>query len=198
MKAEWAIALGVESPVLAVPWQDDDGRVVYVDLRTQPERIDEIPEARENPVLEHVLARLNAPESPWATAKCDRWELDKDDLEAAVLHLDLDSAQAGIGSYIDFYHRDAAEFASLEGHRDLLERLTRAAEESGPPAALMELTLRRCIAQGAEGYAITAFMYAIGEDAARAQAHWETALTILVHILLSQTARGDRIGLAGE
>ncbi len=77
MTAAWAIALGADSPVLAVPWCDndggDDGRAAYVDLRAHPERIGEIPEARENPVLAHVLARLNAPESPWATAKCDRW-----------------------------------------------------------------------------------------------------------------------------
>jgi hypothetical protein len=184
--ATWAIAFGAESPVLAVPWHDDDGRIAYIDLRAQPERIGEIPEARENPVLAHVLARLNALESPWATAKCDRWPLDEDDLQAAALHLDLDGAQAGIGSYIDLYHRDAAKFASLEDHRDLLQRLTRAAEKSGPPAAMLELTLRHCIAEGAEGYAITAFLHAVGEDAARAQTNWEAALAALAQILLNE------------
>lgn len=187
MKAEWTIALGAESPALAVPWHGDDARMAYVDLRAHPERISEIPETRKNPVLAHVLAILNAPESPWATAKCDRWELDEEDIETAALELDLDDAQAGIGSYIDLYLRDAAEFASLEGHRDRLERLTRAAEGSEPTAAMLELTLRHCVAEGVEGYAITAFLYAIGEDAARAQAAWEAALTTLAHILLSGT-----------
>jgi hypothetical protein len=198
MKAEWAIALGAESPVLAVPWHDTEGVAVYIDLRTQPERIGEIPEARENPVLAGVLVMLGAPESPWATAKCDRWALDEDDLEAAALHLDLDAAQAGIGSYIDLYLRDQAEFTSLEGHRDLLERLTRTAEQDGPPAAMLELTLRHCIVEGVEGYAITAFLYAVGEDASHAQASWELALTALMQILLSEAAGGDRMKDAGE
>ena len=199
MHATWAISLGADSPVLTVPWQDATGRVEYVDLRARPDRIEDIPEARENPPLAKVLERLNAPGSPWATAKCDRWPLDDEDLEAASFDLALarsrSSAQAGIGSYIDFYHRDAAEFASLEHHRALVQRLTRSAEglagdpvssvqRGVQPAAMLELTLRRCIAEGSEGYAITAFLYAIGEDEARAQTNWAAALATLTHILL--------------
>jgi len=198
--ASWAIALGADSSALTVPWHDDEGQVAYVDLQAHPEHIDEIPEARENPVLAHVLASLNAPESPWATAKCDRWELDEDDLETASLDLDHepDFAQAGTGSYIDLYHRDGKLFASLPQHRDLLQRLVLAA--SGPnPVAILELTLRRCIAEGAEGYAITAFLYAIGEEAAQAQANWAVALAALAQILLeSPIAGGDRMKDAGE
>lgn len=187
IQATWAIALGEDSPVLVVPWQDEDGRVAYVDLRAQPERIGEIPEARENPVLAHALARFNAPGSPWATAKCDRWALDEDDLSTAALDLDVESAQAGIGSYIDFYYRDAARFASLEGHRELLQQLTRAAEAAAG-AAILELVLRRCIVESAEGYAITAFLYAIGEDEAQAEAKWVAALATFTDILLSGDA----------
>ncbi len=193
MTATWAISLGEDSPALAVPWHDDNGSATHVDLRAHLERINEIPEARESPVLARVLAILNAPGSPWATAKCDRWTLDEDDLRAAALHMDLDPAQAGIGSYIDLYLRDTAGFASLEAHRDLLQRLTSQAEASGPPAAMLELTLRHCVAQEVEGYAITAFLYALGEDAARAQVNWELALTALAQILLSETPRGDRM-----
>jgi hypothetical protein len=187
MKASWNIALGEASPALAVPWHDDDGRVEYVDLRAHPERMGEIPETRENPALAHVLTLLNTPGSPWATAKCDCWKLDEDDLQTAALDLDLDTARAGIGSYIDLYYRDAMRFASLEGHRDLIERLTRAAEERDS-TGILELTLRHCVAEGVEGYAITAFLYAVGQDAAGAQAGWEAALTALMHILLSSDA----------
>jgi len=199
MHATWALSLGPDSPVLTVPWHDDAGRVAYVNLRTCPGCIDDIPEAQENPPLAAVLQALNAPDSPWLTAKCDRWALDDDDLEAASFDLALarnrSFAQTGIGSYIDFYHRDAAEFASLEHHRELVKRLTRLAEglaggavqRDGHPAAMLELTLRRCIAEGSDGYAITAFLYAIGEDAARAQANWAAALATLAHILLNGT-----------
>jgi hypothetical protein len=194
MRASWAIAMGEDSPVLVVPWhiaswQDKGGRVAYVDLRVHPERISEIPEARENPALAQVLAHLNEPGSLWATAKCDRWALDEDDLATAALDLDIESAQAGIGSYIDLYLRNAADFASLEHHRDLLQRLVHTAEAvAGVPTAILELTLRRCIAEGTEGYAITVFLYAIGENAAQAQASWGAALATLAHILLSGTA----------
>ncbi len=189
MCASWAISLGEDSPVLTVPWKDNDSRVAYVDLRAHPERVSEIAEARENPALAQVLAHLNAPGSPWATAKCDRWPLDEDDLATAALDHDVESAAAGIGSYIDLYHRDAARFVSLEHHRELLQQLTRAAEGiGGAPTAILELTLRHCVVEGAEGYAITAFLYAVGKDAVQAEAQWGAALATLTHILLSGTA----------
>ena len=104
-------------------------------------------------------------------------------------------AQAGIGSYIDIYYREAAEFTALQHHRDLLQRLTRAAEglagglqRDGHPTAMLELTLRRCIAEDREGYAITAFLYAIGENTARAEANWTAALAALTHILLESSS----------
>jgi hypothetical protein len=197
MHATWSIALAADSPVLVVPWHDDAGRVAYVDLRACPDCIEKISEVRENPPLASLLVALNAPDSPWATAKCDRWTLDEDDLEAASFDLalarDRKSVQVGIGSYIDFYHRAEIEFTSLEHHRELLQRLTRAAERPGTqqdsqPSAMLELMLRHCIADGREGYAITAFLYAIGEDAVRAQENWAASLAALQHILLSSTA----------
>ena len=208
--AHWAIALAEDSPVLVVPWHDDAGRVAYIDLRAHPEHIHDIPEAGENPALARVLEVLNASGSPWATAKCDRWALDEDDLDTASFDLALarnrSVGHVGIGSYIDFYYREVKEFASLEHHRELLPRLTRRAEgfdeagvrRDGHPVVMLELTLRRCVAAGSEGYAITAFLYAIGEDAARAQANWEAALGTLAHILLSGSAHSDRMKVAGE
>jgi len=203
IRAAWAIALGPDSAVLAVPWLDETGKSVYVDLRACPGCIQQIPEARENPPLARVLELLNAPESPWTTAKCDLWPLDEDDLEAASFDLALSRdpgfAQAGIGSYIDFYHRDAESFASLDYHRELLPRLTRAAETlPSEPAAMLEMVLRHSVVHGREGYAITAFLYAIGEDAAQAQTNWAGALETLTHILLGGAARGDRMENAGE
>jgi len=200
MHATWAISLAADSPVLVVPWHDDAGLAAYVDLCARPDCMEDIPEAVEHPSLARALAKLNAPDSPWLTAKCDRWTLDEDDLEAAALDLMLARtkgfAQAGIGSYIDIYHRNSAEFAALERHRDLLPQLTRVAEglagegvqRDGHPAAMLELTLRRCIVEGREGYAITAFLYAIGENPARAEANWAAALAALTHILLKSDA----------
>jgi hypothetical protein len=187
--ANWAIELAEESPVLVVPWQDDSGSVAYVDLRGHAEAIDEIPEARANPALAGLLLALNAPESRWATAKCDRWELDDEDLEAASFELELvhdERYSSGVGSYVDIYLLDPAQFVSLEHHRELLERLTQALICAGAePRALLELTLRRCIAGGSDGYAITAFVYAMGGDAESAQANWADALDALAKVLES-------------
>ncbi|HEY0307041.1 MAG TPA: hypothetical protein VGB94_02680 [Acidobacteriaceae bacterium] len=200
-QATWAIALAENSPVLVVPWSDEAGRVAYVDLRLQPERMDEILEAREFPALGRMLQELNAMGSPWATAKCDRWVLDDEDLEAAALDLDflgdVNFAQAGVGSYIDFYSRDAALFGSLEHHRVLLVRLTRDASQAtdDPANALLEFTLRRCIAEDSEGFAITAFLYAVGRDAVDAEAKWAAALAALTQILLA--AGGEGTAAAG-
>jgi len=173
-----------------VPWSDDAGRVSYVDLRREPERIGEVLEAREHPALGRTLLRLNAPESQWATAKCDRWVLDEEDLETASLDLDRDVPfEAGVGSYIDFYYRDAGLFGSLEHYRALLVRLVQAANAAGErnePEALLELTLRRCVADGREGFAVTA----LGREPADAEAKWAAALAALTQILLADDVAG--------
>jgi hypothetical protein len=191
-QATWAIALAADSPVLVVPWHDDSGCLAFVDLYRHPERITDIPETLHQPALTRALQQLNAPDSPWATAKCDRWLLDEEDLDAAALDLalarDTRFAHAGIGSYVDFYHRDTALFTSLQHHRELLIRLAQVAmqpppAQHAPATALLELTLRRCIANGRDGFSITAFLYAIGQDAARAQANWSAALGALTQIL---------------
>lgn len=43
----------------------------YFDLRSQPHRIDQIPEAREWDCFKRLLVRLNAPESELMTVGCD-------------------------------------------------------------------------------------------------------------------------------
>jgi hypothetical protein len=190
MQASWGIELAEDSAVLTVPWTDDAGRVAYIDLRAQPEAIQQIPEARENPPLAVALSRLNAADSRWATGKCDRWGLDEDDLQTAIYELDLESGEGstwnGIGSYIDFYSLELAQFLSLQHHRELLQRLTSAAEGlAGHPTAMLELTLRRCVAEGQDGYAVTAFVYAVGGDAAQAEVSWAAALAAMADILLA-------------
>jgi hypothetical protein len=197
-QASWAIALAADSPVLVVPWQDDAGHVTYVDLRRQPERVLEIPEVHHQPALARALQQLNAADSPWATAKCDCWRLDEEDLEAVAFDLELARdarfGQAGIGSYIDVYSRDVRCFVSLAQHRELLLRLTRTAMRpaghTGHPVALLEFTLRRCIAEGEDGYAITVFLYAIGQDRVDAQANWDAALDALTGMLRSEGCVG--------
>ena len=192
IQAAWSIELLPESPVLVVPWHDDSGNVAYVDLRQCPEQITAIPEAMQHPALALLLQRLNADASPWATAKCDRWQMDEEDMDAASFDLELarddGNAAAGIGSYVDFYSRDTALFCSLQQHRELLVLLTevlQSPEELRQSAAVLcELTLRRCIVSGQEGFAITAFVYAVGQDLPVAEANWAAALQTLADVLL--------------
>lgn len=89
MDADYSVELGPTAPALEIPWQDPDGRLHYVDLRSAPDsmernvdrnieqnieqNVERIPEARQFPALRQFLIKLNSPLSPWQTVKCDVW-----------------------------------------------------------------------------------------------------------------------------
>src|SRR6185437_5054031 len=144
---------------------------------------------------------LNAGRSPIFTAKCDAWALSED--EVAQLRLDLalevvdaheeeaaenDSAalQSGFGSYIDFICRDRALFASFARQEHLLRSVTRLALSLDQSRAALDCVLRPEVVslQGAhEGFAVSAYVKALGESPRKAWSAWAAALGEVIDLL---------------
>jgi hypothetical protein len=188
MLAEWSVECGAEDPVLVVPWKDSDGKVAFVDLRANPYDFDAIPEAEQYPPLMQALRALNATRSPVFTAKCDAWPLDDEELEQLRLNLDVlpGEAIAGFGSYIDLIARNRSLFTSFHKHEQLLQRLARLAGPLDRPAAALDCVLRPALVDldgPQEGFAISLYVKAIGNDRRAAQEEWSATLDLVVGLV---------------
>jgi hypothetical protein len=188
MLAEWSAECALQNPVLVVPWNDPDGGAQFIDLRADPYDVYLIPEAERYPPLLQALRALNASRSPVFTAKCDVWPLDGEELDTMRLELDLDSqmAGAGLGSYVDLVWRDRAIFVSRHMQEQTLDRIVRRAAEIDSPLATLECVLRPAVldwGEAQEGYAISAYIRAVGADSLHAQDGWGRAFGEVVRIL---------------
>jgi hypothetical protein len=196
MLAEWSVECGAEDPVLVVPWSDPDGKAAFVDLRANPYDFDAIPEAEQYPPLMQALRALNATRSSVFTAKCDAWPLDGDELEQLQLNLDVPDAEAGagFGSYIDMVARNRSLYISFHRHEQLLQRVVRLAAPLDRPAAAVDCVLRPALVDldgPQEGFAISLYVKAVGDDRRAAQEEWAAALDEVVKLV-----RGKDFGAA--
>ncbi len=67
------VFLTISDTVLGVPYfrsSDDANSASYIDLRLTPEKIDEVPEAQEWPVLRELLIAINSPQSKLLSIGC--------------------------------------------------------------------------------------------------------------------------------
>ena len=181
MLMEWSIACGADDPVLVVPWSSPDGSLQWVDLRSDPDALDDIAEADEHPALLAALRALNAARSPVFTAKCDVWTMDAEELAAVRddLLLDDDVAAAGRSCYIDLLWRERAVFASRHRTAQVLYRMERLAAELPYSLAKAEGVLRPAMLDlGAvsEGFAMTLYVKGVGVDTDEAEQRWGEAL----------------------
>ena len=193
MLSEWTAECGVDDPVLVVPWSSPDGRLHWVDLRdNDDDALDSIAEADEYPALLASLRALNGARSPVYTAKCDAWPMDADELEAARLDLLMDEEVAGAGftSYIDLLWRERAVFTSRPRMEGMLYRLDRLAVDLPHAMAKLECVVRPAVVEldgaVAEGFAITAYVKALGVDDAEAVERWDGALRAVTVLLRSR------------
>ena len=193
MLAEWTAECSADAPTLVVPWSDPDSSARYIDRRTEPYDIAEIPEAEQYPALGRALRSLNATRSPFLTAKCDVWLLSPDDQpdELEILRvefkLEAEESAAGIASYIDILWRDRALFASAHQQTEMLDRLARRAERLDHRSAALACVLRPAMFDfedsTVEGFAVTLYVRALGHDAPAAVAHWDAALEDITNLL---------------
>ena len=192
MMSEWNAACGADDPVLVVPWSDPNMGARWVDLRRDPDALDEIAEADEHPALLAALRSMNGTRSPVFTAKCDAWTMDSVELAGTrdELLLDAEVAASGFSSYIDLLWRDRAAFTSRHRMAGLLDRAERFASELPYALAKLEWTLRPAVVdlEGAvaEGFAVTLYVKAVGVDATEAALRWDEALRAATRLLRSK------------
>lgn len=178
MEADWELDLGKDAPLIDAHWPG------FLDLRAQPELVDQIGEASQLGALANALLTLNQARSPVWTSKCDVWpiyEFDPDELDAP-----FDAASVGIASYIDLLPNNGGDWASP----DSIERACRAL-----CGRLRAVALRGCradlVARAAriapDNYTlgITAYLVGCGstEDAAKSQL--SLALEAFVELVLA-------------
>ncbi len=197
MQADYAVELGREDPALELPWSSDDGASRYYDLKRHPDLVLQIAEAASSPELGTFLTRINAPEFPLQTAKCDIWHSDEISPEEEIF-----GATRKFGSYVDlvfaglgFEGKGEDPRLSLEKHEALAKNLCALLQRAPEIAASVELVIRRCYyhpddnpAESLNGFCITTYVSGFGEDEAEARQRWAIALTLLQHALV-QVAR---------
>lgn len=188
MLFDWSAACSPDDPLLVIPWDDPDSGLHFVDLRADPDALDDIPEAEQHPALLASLRALNGTRSAVFTAKCDVWPADQDELAALEAELALEPALAAAGqvSYIDVVSRDRALFTSFHQQQHLLNRLERRLAPLDHPLALAEAVVRPAfldLGQPQEGFALSLYVKAAGPDAQAAVGHWAAALASLTATL---------------
>ncbi len=203
MDADYSIELGPTAPALEIPWQDPDGRLHYVDLRSDSGALDHdvalinvnrIPEARQFPALARFLVAVNSPESQWQTAKCDVWPeegLAKENLynQGYAHHCYVDIVLAGQAAPLRF---------SLEVHQQLARELAQLLETNTELEATAEIVVRHCYFHhsGAEesdaGYCMTLFVGAYGSSSSAATECWDRAMDFASECVLKLQPHEDR------
>ncbi len=155
MEADWEVEIGGGAPVI------EAGGSGWIDLRTQPERVNEIAEAAGFAALGKLLTALNGPASPWWTSKCDLWQEETGELACYVDLLPVEG-------------RVFAEWQQAETFcRAFVARLGAELERRGRAEVVevsVDLVIRTAVAGEVEGFGITAYLSARGTDGADATA----------------------------
>ena len=207
MLSEWSAECSHDAPTLIVPWSENPSDPTsgphFVDLRSNPYDIADIPEIEHNPTLARALRSLNATRSPFLTAKCDTWTLPgadhADALEALRLELMLSDEDTlfGYASYIDLLWRERSVFASAHQQQDRLDRIMRRAQRLQHPEAALQCVLRPALLDlngPLEGFAFTLYVTALGPEPEIAHRRWELAMDDITALLRGkdlEPARGS-------
>jgi len=187
MLADYSVELGRDDPALEVPWSSEDATVRYVDLKSHLELLREIPEAAAHPELAGFLARINAPEFPLATAKCDAWAS-----REILPEEEIFGGECKFASYIDLVFAGRAARLLFEKHEELAQQLCKLLKQAPDIAASIEFAIRRCYyhpqsdraEESESGFYVTMYVNAFGENEEAARKQWTIALALAQHALV--------------
>src|SRR6202021_1932701 len=125
MDADFSIELGQGCPVLDLPWKDPAGKLVYLDLKRQPDLIALLEEARVFPELERFLQAVNSGRSIMETAKCDAWVTTELSIEE-----EIHEASHKFASYTDVVFSDLDNRSSFSLHEEFAQKLAELLRQS--------------------------------------------------------------------
>ena len=190
MEADWSVALASSDPVITVPWaaSGDEPECRFVDLRIDPDLIDEIEEAGGKPVLRSGLLLLNGVASQLWTAKCDAWtsspEHGDDPFDPYEMDAEPGETDFGAGSYIDLLPRDFESPGCFDKQEQWLRAVTERLRAIPVSSARVELVLRRAEVDGVPGFGVTWFVEGCGATAQRADHRWTQAFDAALAVIM--------------
>lgn len=173
LEADWEFEIGGDAPVIDAAWSG------FVDLRQSPRRVDEIPEAVRLSAMRDALLRLNVPQSPLWTAKCDVWQLEE--FDADEMGANPETANEGVGCYVDLLPSSPEQWASPRLAQQCCEAWRVALRKLPLANSRVDFVIRRAwIAPDLESTGITAYIAACGADLSSARDNLDAALHALV------------------
>src|SRR6202012_4259957 len=116
-----------------------DSALRYIDLKKSPALITQVPEALQYPELRQFLLRINSPEFPLQTAKCDAWPSQEITVEEEIFN-----AAHKFVSYVDLVFADDARRLALDRHEQLAAELCRMLQGTPEMKASAEFVIRHC------------------------------------------------------
>jgi len=139
MLVDYSVEIGPEQPALEFPWISDDGRLRYIDLKSNLFLLAHLREAKDCPELAAFLGRINAAGFPLQTAKCDLWQTNELSAEEEIFN-----AESKCGSYIDLLFVDGPQRFSFEQHESLVKELCALLKRAPEMPASVEFVIRQC------------------------------------------------------
>ena len=184
MQADFAVELGAEDETLEVPWAAEEGGPRYYDLKRHPELLFCIEEAAQTPELGEFISKVNSPQSPLETAKCDAWPTTEISPEEEIFE-----ATHKFGSYVDLFFSDVPKRFLLPEHEQLTKRLVALLHRVPEITAAAEFLIRRCYFHEQEeipgeeeirdGFYVTFYLFGYGKDEVRSRQNWVIALKLI-------------------
>ena len=194
MQADFAVELGADDETLEMPWAAGDGGLRYYDLRRHPELLSELQEVAQAPELGEFLSKVNSPQSPLETAKCDVWSSTEMDPEEEIFE-----AAHKFGSYVDLFFSDEAKRFSFPEHEYLAKRLVQLLRRVPEMPVAVEFLIRRCYyhaeeeAPGEEeirdGFYITFYLFGYGDDEEKSRQNWVIGLKLVQNAIRQLAAK---------
>jgi hypothetical protein len=172
MDTNWSVEAAEDDPVIVIPWSDAEGVVRFIDPRTHPDLLHQLPEAIAWPEIRSALQVLNAETSSVWTAKCDAWMLSNGEKM-----LDFGTVLHGFGSYFDVIPHDLEHFSSLPRQTAVVQKLASEARKLPPEDARVDFILRPASLMEKAGYAATVYVYGYGDEEQTARENWSQALS---------------------
>ena len=180
MEADWELELGPDAAGLAAP-VIDAAWAGFVDLRSEPERAWELPEAALLPSLAETLIKLNAIDSPVWTSKCDFWpsleagEFDPDEMDAPP-----GCAAHAMGCYIDLLPKNDMQWELPEKVAEACRQICGFLHDLALGCCRADFVIRRVfIASNSDCLGVTAYLTSCGDSPAGAAKTLQTALESL-------------------
>ncbi|HXF25805.1 MAG TPA: hypothetical protein VN610_00960 [Bryobacteraceae bacterium] len=170
MEADWSVEIGPGLPVIDVIW---DG---FVDLRSSPDKVDTVEEARRQPAIREALLALNGGGSHLITTKCDCWSLTGAEIDPDEFSASRKAASMGFASYIDVVDCEPDRFVSFELQEQRARAIISALRTLELRQGRVDLVVRAAVQSTQNGFGLTLYAAGCGASEADAHAAWQAVL----------------------